>query len=44
METTLHTLHEFSVLTKGVGYIVAGLLLVSFVPFWKYLTQREKDD
>ena len=38
----MHTLFDFLTHTKGVTYIVAGLLLVCFIPFWQYLTERER--
>ena len=40
----MHTLFDFLTHTKGAGYIVAGLLLVGFIPFWRFLTEREVDD
>ena len=40
----MHTLFDFLTYTKTVGYIVAGLLLLGFVPFWRFLTERERDD
>ena len=40
----MHTLFDFLTHTKGVGYIVAGLLLVGFIPFWQFLTERETND
>lgn len=40
----MHTLFDFLTHTKGIGYIVAGLLLVSFIPFWRFLTERETND
>lgn len=38
----MYTLFDYLTYTKGVGYIVAGLLLVGFIPFWRFLTEREK--
>ena len=38
----MHTLFDFLTHTKAIGYIVAGLLLVGFVPFWAFLTEREE--
>jgi hypothetical protein len=40
----MHTLFDFLTYTKGIGYIVAGLLLVGFIPFWRFLTERETED
>jgi len=37
----MNTLFDFLTHTKAVGYVVAGLLLVSFIPFWSFLTERE---
>ncbi len=39
----VHTLFDFLTHTKAMAYIVAGVLLIGFVPFWKFLTEREKD-
>lgn len=39
----VHTLFDFLTYTKAMAYIVAGVLLIGFVPFWKFLTEREKD-
>jgi len=38
------TLFDYLTHTKAIGYVVAGLCLVCFVPFWKFLTEREKGD
>jgi hypothetical protein len=38
----MHTLFDFLTLTKGVCYGLAGLLLLCFIPFWRFLTAREK--
>jgi hypothetical protein len=43
-EAMMHTLFDFLTYTKGLGYIVAGLLLVGFIPFWKFLTEREREE
>jgi hypothetical protein len=37
----MHTLFDFLTHTKAMGYIVAGLLLLCFIPFWRFLTERE---
>ena len=39
----MYTLFDFLTHTKALGYIVAGLLLVSTIPFWRFLTERERD-
>jgi hypothetical protein len=38
----MYTLWEYLTLTKGVTYFVAFALMVGFVPFFLYLTNREK--
>ena len=38
----MHTLFDFLTHTKAMGYIVAGVLLVCFIPFWRFLTERER--
>jgi hypothetical protein len=40
----MHTLFDFLTHTKAIGYIVAGLLLVSSIPFWFFLTEHEEKD
>ena len=37
----METLWDFLTYTKGYGYLFAGILLVSFIPFYLYLTERE---
>jgi hypothetical protein len=38
----MHTLFDFLTMTKGVTYLVAFGLMVGFIPFFLYLTNREK--
>lgn len=40
----MHTLFDFLTHTKALGYVVAGLLLVGFIPFWNFLTEREREE
>jgi len=40
----MHTMQEFLAHTKGLCYIVAGVFLVAFIPFWLSLTEREQKD
>ena len=37
-----YTLQEFLNFTKGSGYLMMLILLVMFIPFWIFLTEREK--
>ena len=37
-----HTLFDFLTMTKGTCYVIAGIVLVGFIPFWLYLTEREQ--
>jgi hypothetical protein len=39
-----HTLFDFLTHTEGTTYIVIGVLLISFIPFWKFLTERERKE
>jgi len=39
-----HVLQEFMTATKGMCYVLSFGLLVIFVPFWLFLSEREKDD
>jgi hypothetical protein len=40
----MYTLWDFLTLTKGVGYVLAFGLMLLFVPFYLFLTDREKKD
>lgn len=40
----METLWDFLTYTKGYTYIVAFLLMVVFIPFWRFLTERESED
>lgn len=37
-----YTLQDFFTHTKGTGYVMMFVLLMVFIPFWLYLTEREK--
>lgn len=39
METLLDYIFE----TKKLSYIVAVILMVGSIPFWKFLTEREEE-
>lgn len=39
-----HTLFDFLTYTKGITYMLIGVLLISFIPFWKFLTEREREE
>jgi hypothetical protein len=39
-----HTLFDFLTHTEGTTYILIGALVVSFIPFWRFLTERERED
>ena len=38
------TLWDYLTYTKGWSYVLAGVLLVGFIPFWRFLTERERRD
>ena len=40
----MHTLQEFATFTKGFCYVLAGVVLLVFIPFWLYLVDRDKKD
>lgn len=42
METLFHTLQDFMTYTKGVTYIVMGLILVLMPLFWLFLTDKDE--
>jgi hypothetical protein len=37
-----HTLFDFLTHAEGITYMLIGVLLISFIPFWKFLTERER--
>lgn len=39
----MQTLFDFLTYTKGWTYLIAGISLVMFIPFWLFLTDREQD-
>lgn len=38
----MHTLVDFMTRTEGLAMITGAILLLSFIPFWLFLTEREK--
>ena len=38
----METLWDFLTFTKGNGYLVAFGLMLCFIPFYLYLTERER--
>lgn len=44
MESTIHTLQEFMIRTKGIVYILAIGYLIGFTAFWKFLFARDKSE
>ena len=40
----MHTLFDFLTHTKAIGYIVAFTFLLASIPFWKFLTEREREE
>lgn len=43
MDTSLATLQEFMIFTKGVTYLIMGGILIFMPLFWKFLTGRDDD-
>ncbi len=39
-----NTLHEFTFHVESFGYLLSLLILVGFIPFWRFLTDRETSD
>ncbi len=39
-----HTLHEFTFHVESIGYLLSLVILVGFIPFWRFLTEREGTD
>jgi hypothetical protein len=40
----MHTLQEFFAHTKGISYLLAVILLIGSIPFWRFLTEREEKE
>jgi len=38
------TLHEFTLHVKTIGYFIAALVMILFIPFYLFLTDREKKE
>jgi hypothetical protein len=38
----METMQEYLTLTKGACYLIAAVVLIGFIPFWMFLTEREK--
>jgi hypothetical protein len=36
-----NTLHEFVFHTESIGYLLSALILLAFIPFWRFLTERQ---
>ena len=43
MENDFYTLQDFYTYTKGVTYLLMGLILVVVTGFWLFLTDRDDD-
>ena len=39
----MYVLQDFLTFTKGLCYVIAAVGLLGFIPFWLFLTEREKD-
>ena len=37
----MHTLQEFMHQTKGLAYVLGAVVLVGFIAFWLFLTERQ---
>lgn len=37
----MYTLHEFATRTEGISYLLSAVILLSFIFFWLFLTDRE---
>lgn len=38
-----NTLHEFTFHTEAVSYVLSLLVLLAFIPFWRFLVERQPD-
>lgn len=39
-----HTLHEFVFHTEAMGYLLSLVILLAFIPFWRFLTERQEHE
>ena len=39
----MHTLQEFFFHNEAISYLLAGVILISFIGWWLFLTDRETD-
>jgi len=39
-----HTLHDFTLHAKGLSYLMAGLLMLAFIPFWFFIVKKSTRD
>jgi hypothetical protein len=43
MDNSIVTLHDFMLRTESITYILVVVVLVSFIFFWRFLTDRDED-
>lgn len=43
MDNSIVTLHDFMLRTESITYILVVVVLVSFLFFWRFLTDRDED-
>lgn len=43
METVFHTLQEFMTFSKGVTYVLMGLVLIAFIGFGRFLFSSDEE-
>ncbi len=43
MDTPIVTLHDFMLRTESITYLLVVMVLVGFVFFWRFLTDRDED-
>ncbi len=43
MGNEFYTLHDFMLFTKGVVYYLMGVIVLSILGFWLYITARDED-
>ena len=39
-----HTLHELTFHTEAISYVLSLVVLVAFIPFWRFVVEREPKD
>jgi len=42
MDSIFHSLHDFMIFSKGITYLIMGLILILMPLYWLFLTDRDE--